>query len=71
MILEKTWAEQDLQKHEQEQERWLSTRPVCDMCQEPIQEDFYFEPEPGDCLCEDCFRMYARDNLMRLIPETE
>jgi hypothetical protein len=25
--------------HEKEQEAWLSTRPVCCYCDEPIQED--------------------------------
>lgn len=71
MILEKTWAEQDFQKHEQEQERWLASRPVCDMCQEPIQDDIYFEPEPGTCYCDECFALYVRDNFIRDIPETE
>lgn len=66
-----TWAEQDFERHEQEQEKWLSSRPVCDLCGEPIQDDIYFEPEPGDILCEDCFRQYARDNYMKIIPESE
>ena len=66
-----TWAEQDFEDREDRQGQWLAARPVCDMCQEPIQEDSYFEPEPGDCLCEDCFRMYARDNFMKLVPEKE
>ena len=65
MILEKTWAEQDYLKHEQEQERWLSARPVCDFCAEPIQEDVYYEPEPGTCYCSECFGEYIRDNFLR------
>ena len=55
-MLNTTWAEQDLQKHEREQESWLASRPVCDLCQEPIQDDVYFEPEPNVCLCGGCFR---------------
>lgn len=71
MILSSTWAEQDYMKHEQEQERWLSARPVCDMCQEPIQEDYCFEPECNVCLCEDCFHMYAQKHFKRIIPDNE
>lgn len=67
MILEKTWAEQDFQKHEQKQERWLASRPVCDMRQEPIQDDVYFEPEPGEILCQECFEQYVRDNFLHEI----
>lgn len=67
MILETTWAEQDLMEHEQEQERWLAGRPICDACMEPIQDDFYFEPEPGDCFCQECFEEYARSNYLRVI----
>lgn len=67
MILEKTWAEQDLQKHEEQAEKWLASRPVCDLCQEPIQDDVYFEPEPGECLCGECFRQYVYDNFVREI----
>ena len=65
MIHEKTWAEQDLEKREREQEKWLASRPVCDLCQEPIQDDVYFEPEPNVCLCGGCFRQYVYDNFLR------
>ena len=62
-----TWTIQDFERHEREKEEWLRSRPICDQCGEPIQEDFYMEPEPGAILCEDCFRQYARDNFLREI----
>lgn len=71
MMLTSTWAEQDLRKHEQEQDRWLASRPVCDLCGEPIQDEVYYEPEPGACYCAECFGDYVHDNIMRYIPETE
>lgn len=70
-MISNTWAEQDLELHERQAEEWLMSRPECDWCQEPIQEEYYFETEDGECLCEDCFRQYARDNFMKLIPEKE
>lgn len=67
MMLSTTWAEQDLERHEREQEEWLLSRPVCVYCDEPIQEDIYFEPEPGQIYCEECFREYVRDNFLHEI----
>ena len=64
-MLTSTWAEQDLARREREQEEWLRSRPVCEMCEEPIQEDHYFAPESGMCLCEDCFRQYVYDNFIK------
>ena len=66
-----TWAEQDFEEREAKQERWLASRPVCDLCGEPIQEDVYYEPEPGTCYCPDCFGDYIHDNFLRDIPDEE
>lgn len=40
--------------HEAEQERWLASRPVCDRCGEPIQDEYMWEVEDGYCVCEEC-----------------
>ena len=37
-----------------DQERWLESRPVCDCCGEPIQDDYYFYMGEGERICEDC-----------------
>ena len=66
-----TWAEQDLERREREEAAWLRSRPVCDMCGEPILDDIYFAPEPDACYCDDCFALYVRDNFIRDIPDIE
>lgn len=66
-----TWMIQDHDQHEREKEEWLQSRPVCDLCDEPIQDDVYYEPEPGTCYCAECFGDYVRDNILRYIPEEE
>ena len=38
-----TWIIQDHEQHERDQEEWLRTRPKCDECGEPIQDDHYFK----------------------------
>ena len=46
---------QDEWEHEQNQMAWLDSRPVCDVCGDPIQEDYYYEI--GDMmLCERCIQ---------------
>lgn len=48
-------------RHERELERRLASRPVCEDCGKPIQDDFYFEVE-GDILCEECMHgRYCKD----------
>ena len=34
---------------------WLASRPVCDICGEPIQEDGYYEIN-GERWCEGCVK---------------
>ena len=71
MVIPTDNPDRDLERHERQQEEWLKSRPVCDMCGEPIQDDIYFEPEPGTCYCDECFALYVRDNFIRDIPEPE
>ena len=59
----------DWEAWEYEKYKWLSRRPVCDDCCEPIQDEFYYEPEPGLRLCERCFEQYVKDNFRQEIKE--
>lgn len=34
-------AYDDFIRHDAEQEEWLESRPVCDICGEPIQDEAY------------------------------
>lgn len=45
--------------HERDQERRLAKRPVCDYCQEHIQDDFYYEIN-GENICEYCLDQFFR-----------
>ncbi len=40
-------------QHEAEQESKLEERPLCDCCEEPIQDDFYYDIG-GEIYCENC-----------------
>ena len=41
------------------EQKWLSSRPVCGWCGEPIQEEaaLYFDNE---WMCDDCVKAYRR-----------
>lgn len=39
--------------HEREQERKLAERPVCDICDHPIQDDHFYQIN-GDNVCTGC-----------------
>lgn len=58
----------DFEEHDAEQEEWLNSRPVCDMCGRHIQEDHYYDAD-GDILCDECISEYVRDNFLRYIEE--
>jgi formylmethanofuran dehydrogenase subunit E len=51
-------------RHDAEQEEWLSKRPVCEYCGEPIQDDYLYKIG-GELYCEECmndlFRHDAED----------
>lgn len=49
----------DFDRYDRQQEEWLNSRPVCDCCDEPIQDDFCYEIN-GDLICEDCLDMHFR-----------
>lgn len=39
--------------HDAKCEAWLESLPVCDVCGQPIQDDYCFEIN-GNYICEDC-----------------
>lgn len=60
MILESTWAEQDMRDREERQERWLASRPVCDWCGEHIQDEHWFNVY-SICVCPGCFDKWSEE----------
>lgn len=55
-----TWAEADLARKEREDQKYLESLPVCEMCGEPIQSDFTYVID-GANYCEDCAEEWLRD----------
>lgn len=52
----------DFMNHEAEQEAWLAKRPVCADCDEPIQDDHYFDIN-GESICPDCMEGNYRKEI--------
>lgn len=48
-----------LEEKESADARWLRSRPICDMCGEPIQDDHYYE-EDGP-VCPRCYEKVIED----------
>lgn len=44
----------DFNHHDASQRAWLSTRPICDCCGEPIQDEYYYELPKIGKWCEGC-----------------
>ena len=63
----RTYLEQMHDQQEREHGKWLKTRPTCDICGEPIQEDHYYEFERGFVYCYDCFQDWVHEHLIRPI----
>lgn len=49
-----------LDAHETADARWLDSRPVCDICGEPIQEEFYYDVD-GELYCKKCMDAWLYD----------
>ena len=45
----------DFHRHDAEQSEWLDSLPKCVDCDEPIQDDCYYNVE-GEILCEECMK---------------
>lgn len=52
----------DFERHDAEQTRKLESRPLCDYCEEHIQDDFYYEIN-GDCICRNCLERNFRKDV--------
>lgn len=44
-------------RRDAEEARWLRSRPVCDICGEPIQDESYHDLN-GKKVCSDCLDSY-------------
>ena len=49
----------DFDRWDRQREEWLESRPVCDGCFNPIQDDHYYDIN-GEKMCEDCLIHYFR-----------
>ena len=49
----------DFLAHEAMAEKWLERLPVCDICGEPIQDEYYYIVG-GDRICEHCMESEFR-----------
>lgn len=54
----------DFERHDSEQREWLEKLPKCDLCGEPIQDDYFWE-FAGDKYCEEC----AQKMFRHIMPE--
>jgi len=52
----------DFDRWDAEQERQLAELPVCDCCDNPIQDDHYYQIN-GDNICPDCLENYYRKEV--------
>lgn len=49
----------DFDRYDAEQQRELDKLPKCSYCDEPIQDDCYFEIN-GECVCEECLNEHHK-----------
>lgn len=56
----------DFERHSAEQERRLDKLPVCDYCEEPIQDDFYYYIN-GESICETCLDRFFRKDVSEYV----
>lgn len=52
-------------------QQWLDTRPVCKICEKPVQEDHYFTDGCIEVCCPGCWGQYCLDNFLVDIKEEE
>ena len=51
----------DFERHDAQQERWLQSRPVCEVCGEHIQDERLYDID-GDLVCEECLKEYMDEH---------
>lgn len=52
----------DFARHDREQAKRLKQLPECDYCNDPIEDDFYYEIN-GDVICEYCLDRFFRKEV--------
>ena len=50
------------EQHEREIENMRDQLPVCDVCDVPIDDDFYYEIN-GENICADCMETYFKKEV--------
>ena len=53
MARENAPERRDFEEWEEKNCRWMESRPICDCCGEPIQEEFYYDID-GEMICDGC-----------------
>lgn len=56
----------DYESYSGELEDALGKLPVCDICEEPIQDEYCYQIN-GDTICESCMAEYFRKETMDLM----
>lgn len=52
----------DFERYDAEQQAQLDKLPVCTYCDEPVQDDFYYEIN-GEVICETCLDRFFRKSV--------
>lgn len=52
----------DFEHHDREQAKRLAKLPKCDYCEDPVQDDFYYEIN-GEVICECCLDRFFRKEV--------
>lgn len=52
----------DFERYDAEQQKQLDKLPKCSICDEPIQDDYYYEIN-AECICEDCLNDNFRKDI--------
>ena len=52
----------DFERYDAEQQALMDELPVCDYCEEPIQDNYYYEIG-NECLCENCLNEQFRKDV--------
>lgn len=52
----------DFDRYDREQAKRLAELPVCDYCNEPVQDDHYYLIN-GDNVCQDCLEIEFRKEV--------
>lgn len=52
----------DFNRLDREEAAWLESRPKCDICGEPIQDDHFYQIN-GDKVCPSCLEDHFRKEI--------